>query len=356
MLLATATGCGFPFAPEEYRVATVGDEATGCDVEPLDAGAGPGIPRLLDAFALGDLTCADALRDTCNIHLSRCAETPGCIDFAECTRNVSDPTAESKCAASLQASLDAHWAYEKLRSCWAEQHARCDVGSDWSCLDGYAPPALDKTAVHLSQQLQYFLGSSEPTDFQVRLCQALTDCSSPLAETSADPCSGIYAFDILGNTEPGRPGDAWEGYRLVTGAGISPSLVVTNLPLRGRRVDVVRLVLDSQLSLIGKGKVVDDSPTVFVQVMDCQSGPAAGVRVSVPTTSAGAVEYPGAGKSPNRTRESGAAAAYNLEPGQYQKIVAELVDDDGEPTLVAEWEGILSRETITYLKLYPEPR
>lgn len=354
LLVLVTAACG-PFSSVDYHIE---ENATAeeCEASPSqmtllneeDARLRP----LLDAFAGGDEQCARAVQSACPLQLTRCARTEGCQEFTECARDIADPMAESKCSERLGAGIATHWAYEKLRACWAEQTESCRIGQDWSCLSGYSEPSLASSQIVLGQELKVFQGPPA-TNVRVRICQAVTDCSDPLLEVTTDACLGEYRATFSSSAEPGAPGDGWEGYRLVQGEPVKRALIATNVPVHGRRVDVVRLFSDSQYEfLVLSHDVLVPSGAVFVQVLDCQSSPAPNVEFEL-TSETGRVDYP---EGTERTDSDGAAALYNLEDGRVQRISAVLVDAQGERTSIASWEGVVTQDTLTYLKLYPEPR
>ncbi len=345
LVLLCICSCDFPFSSSKYTTTD--------DAQPAESNADIRAP-IVQAFAGTDSACARDLEDNCASNLDRCSATPGCSDFAVCVLDEATPAAETTCGDLLTTSLDARWSFENLRACWAERYQQCSVGSDWSCVDRYNAPSTERSELTVSQTLQYLDQPGRRADFSVRICGQLTDCKTPIAETTTDD-DGRYTVTFPVGTAPGRPGSSWLGYRKVDSPGIYPTRIETNLPVWGNRVEVTRLLDSSQVDLLRtlSGAVRDEA--VFVQVLDCLSSPAARVRLVLHQSKTGLVGYVGSSEASTGAR--GAAAVYNLELGQEQLLTAEVDTDDSEhPVVIGRWHGFLESGEVVYLKMYPEPR
>jgi hypothetical protein len=343
--LCSCAACEFPLSASKYEVAA----------GPEEQASGPSEPRLLAAFSANDPACVAELESKCPANVRQCATTPGCTDFTECVRAHATPAAETSCLDVLGTSLEARWSYETLRACWAEQYAICDVGNDFRCAGQYEAPNAERSEVTLSHTIKYLDQPDRPADFLVRICGFLSDCSTPLNEIATDP-SGQYTVTIGVGTEPGGPGSAWAGYRLVESPGIDPTRVESNVPIWGVRTEVTRVLDKTQQQLLAALVGEAHSNAVFVQALDCQSAPAAGVAFELPLSTAGRVRYV-AGVDAVATDGTGAAAIYDLEPERLQQLVATLPERAGESArAVATWHGFQPSGHVMYVKLLPDPR
>jgi hypothetical protein len=340
----SSQACDFPLSTSKYSVS---DEPVVVDSRDVE--------QLVGAFT-DQGVCTAALHANCAANLEQCALSPECLELATCVRSEADPAAETKCVDRLGVGLEAHWRYENLRACWAEQYAACSVGNDFDCVGQYPIPTAERSELVLSQTLRIFGQLTRRIDLSVKVCGFLTDCRAPLAQTTTDPTSGRYTVTIPLNVEPGLPGIAWEGYRLVEGDDFHRMHIETNIPVWGTRVDTVQVFDRQQLEGLAALHGAKSLDAILVQVLDCQSGPAANIELFSTT---GRVQYVGDQLAAGRevTDGRGACAVHDLEVGVRQEIVARRVtDDDPLGQVVARWEGSLPPGTVMHLKLYPRWR
>ncbi len=342
----TSVACELPGSPSKYSKAE--DDAAAVQLGDTPSS------RLAEAFADSDSACARDLESSCGFNLKRCARTPGCAEFAECVLGEATPAASTTCGDLLDTTLEARWSYEDLRACWGERHQTCSVGTNWDCVGGYDPPSTEHAALTLSQTLTYFEQSALEAAFDVRICGALTDCSSPIARAATD-AHGRYTETLPVEVVPGRPGSAWWGYRQVDSPRIHPTRIEQNIPVWGDHVDVTRILDSQQVGILQLLSGATRSEAIFIQVLDCKSSPAGNVRLTLDGSESGSIGYADSLRS--ATAPHGGAAAYDLEFDQLLRIEAEWLSDGAEgPLPVSEWRGSIRRGEVVYVKLYPEPR
>ena len=348
-LAALSQACDFPISTSAYSIVEAPHEPDSAAVE-----------LLLDAFADGE-QCRAALREECADDLELCANTSGCSELTRCMRDQANPTAETVCGERHGSLPEAHWRYETLRRCWTGRYTGCSVGHDFRCVGAYSATTVERSELLLSQEILP-LGSTPTTGLSVRVCDVLTDCEEPLAETRLDH-TGRYTLSI---PMLGRPGIAWDGYRLALGDGFPRMRIETNNPVWGRRFDVVQVFDSEQLVNLAKWRGVKDQEAMFVQILDCQSDPAPQIALSLVST---ATDTPAAGSIASIepqfiegrlvTTSSGALAVHDLDPEADPglKIVARRITaDNPSGEVVASWQGSPPDGAITYLKMYPGPK
>lgn len=339
---AFGVACEFPFPSSKYQVEEGG-------LGGLGGAASEESIRVATAFAEDDAACLRAFASKCELPIERCAESSSCIQFAECVRTRAAPTAETSCADELGTSLADHWLFEFTRHCWAERHRECGLGRDFSCADGYELPTSVRSVVEVSQQV-FAINQAADAVFSVSFCPGIEDCSEVAAQATTNPGTGIYELTLPIAGMNFGVGNVWEGYRIVEGSNIYPSTVATNVPVWGRRVEITRLLNRGTIDALSTAYERDGTSSLFVQVVDCQSDPAPGVKFDIPTSESDVIVYVRNSLTPvgPATVETGAAGIYGHEVDQLHEIRA-LVDG----RVVAAWRGHLVRGRPMYLRLHP---
>jgi hypothetical protein len=343
----TALACNFPISGDEYRVA-------GDDPSPYGAGEGDTsadrLARIVSAFAGTNADCATAFREMCAAPIEACARTQACAEFTECVRERASPAAETICSDKLGTTLTDHWLFELTRHCWVERHEECPIGVSLDCLEGYERPASDRSNVVVSQQLLTVNQPSEEADYTVFFCPGIETCSDPVVKVSVDPRTATYEVTLDVGGKNFGIGNFWEGYRLVEGSSIYPSVVAANLPIWGRRVEITRLLARSTVDTLSAAFMGDATNAAFVQIVDCQSEPLPGVSFAVPTSEQELVVYVKDFVTPTSgpTVATGAAAIYGHEANALQVVEARMGD-----RLIAAWQGWVTHERPLYLRMHP---
>jgi len=341
-------GCEFPVSSSKYHVVET-ETPAGTEGErspELDAD----VQRLVDTFAGGDTRCARSFANACAVALAECGAHAECIEYAECMRERANPTSETTCSDDHQTSLDDSWHFELLRHCWATRYAECKLGNDFSCTGEYGPASGERTNVEIRQQLLVRGAENTQAKFSVAFCQEWTDCTEPALETTSDATTGLYDATLAVGGKNFGVGNDWNGYRLIRGMDIPDSIVAANVPIWGRRLEITRLLDDTQVSLLAAFFGIDATRSVFVQIVDCQSDPAAGITFDVPTSPTATVGYvdEAGNQVSGPTVASGAAGITDYDPEQPQTIRALR---GGE--VIATWNGDVSAGTPRYLRLHP---
>jgi|GEM_PF-2682613 len=310
------------------------------------------LERLVNAFDAHDEECRAAFKNNCGKDaLPRCAASPGCVSFAECVRERANPAAETTCSDDLGTSVDDSWAFEFARHCWAERYAECNIGRNFACVGDYGPPSAERTDVIVSQQV---LGLQAPeegaSELSVAFCPGPVDCSEPIAVATPRPSDRTYTVSLAVTGKNDGIGNVWNGYRLVAGADIYPSIVDSSLPLWGRRTEITRILERNVIDLLARTSTGDARDAAFVQVVDCQSDPAPGIFVDVPGATVGYVDSGLQAVDPP-TRATGAVGISGYTPDEIHKIVATIEGPEGRT--VARYSRFLQRGRHHYLRLYP---
>ena len=138
---------------------------------------------------------------------------------------------------------------------------------------------------------------------------------------------------------------------MVEGAQIQRSHIRLNIPVWGDWVEVTRLVDTELLESYRAISQSEHLSIIYVQALDCQAAPMAGVRFE---TTNGIVSYT---KGFESTREGptdgyGAGAVWDFDSSK--KIEIRVVREK-DAQVVATWSGSLPVDEAMYLKLLPEP-
>lgn len=345
-------GCDFPISSSKYSTAPPEANAgTADDSHPTAAeGLDPSEQRLVRAFAGEGEQCARAFREACSVPLSDCAASSACVDYGTCMRERADPTAETTCSDAGQTSIEDSWKFELLRHCWASRYAECPIGKNFECVGRYGPPSGERSASEVRQQILVRGTESAPSNFSISFCAEWTDCATPILEVAADRATGVYDATLPVGGKNFGAGNEWRGYRLVRGEAIPDSIVLANIPIWGRRVEITRLLSAAQASALSIWYSMEVESSVFVQVVDCNSDPAPGVSFELPTSpTATAVYVDDDGLAvAGATVATGAAGISGYDPAEPLTIHAVR---GGE--LVAIWSGELSAGMPRYLRLHP---
>ena len=333
---SSLSACEFPFSPEKYQLA------------PDSEGQESAQRVALRAFTQ-EPTCVEQVQNACPQTLSECARIAGCAELATCIRERRTPAAEPGCASELDSSIDALRAYEALRACWAEQYGSCDVGSDFDCLEAYVKPGVrERSQLLLQEQFKYVGHDLNGATFTLLACGlGPDDCEPPLALATTDE-NGWASMSVSLN--PGRAGQEWSGARRVSGDQIRESRIERNIPVWSDHVEVTRLADEGTLRLGRELLGISGDQAVLVQVLDCQSAPAARIELRA---SHGEVYYhQGLGfAKEGGTRGVGAADVLNAPADT--PLTIDAIDQTGR--IVASWLGRLAPHELVYLKLYPTP-
>lgn len=347
-LVVALLGCDFPISSSKYELgveaSSVPGEAPG--IEDLE----PQTFQLVRAFAPDDDRCAAAFVEACGEALRDCSASAGCLDYGSCMRARADPTAETTCSDDGQTSIEDSWKFELVRHCWASRYAECDLGRNFECVDVYGPPSSERTKAEIRQQILVRGIETEQSAFTVSFCAEWTDCATPVSEVSTNRLTGVYDATLPVGGKNFGVGNEWRGYRLVRGAEIPDSVVLANLPIWGRRVEITRLLSVAQASALSTWYAIDAERSVFVQIVDCLSDPAPGVEFEMPTSPSARVGYVDDDGyiRQGSTVATGAAGISDYDPAQPQTIRAVR-----EGRTVATWSGELSAGMPRYLRLHP---
>ena len=333
---SSLSACEFPFSPEKYQLAP----------EPEAQQSAERVA--LSAFTQ-EPTCVEQVQNACPQTLSECGQTAGCAELATCIRKRRAPSAEAGCSSELDSSVDALRAYEALRACWAEQYGTCDVGNDFDCLEAYVKPGVrERSQLLLQEQFKYVGHELDGASFTLLGCGlGPDDCAPPLALAATD-ANGWVSMAIPLNA--GRAGQDWSGARRVSGDQIRESRIERNIPIWNDHVEVTRLVDDGTLQIGSELLGISEDQAVLVQVLDCQSAPAARIELRA---SHGQVYYhQGFGfATDGGTRGVGAADVVNALADT--PLTIDAIDQAGRT--IASWRGRLAPHDLVYLKLYPTP-
>lgn len=324
--------CTFPIDSEKYAV-----------VEPAQ------ISRLLQAFAGENDECASAFQSGCADALGNCAASSACLKFGVCMRERANPAAETTCSDDLGTSLDDNWRYEVLRHCWATRSKECPMGTNFACVGDYAAPSAEREKVELRQQIKLESAETAGNAFDVQFCPELASCDPPLKSTKTDQKTGYFDAKLELHTLNSGVGNVWNGYRQISGDSIPMSAVQTNIPFWGRRTEITRLLTTSQLALLGALHNSDPLNSIFVQVVDCLSDPAADLQIEMPTSSTASVGY--TSQEATATLSDGAAGVTGYDPKKPHRLIAVR---DGR--IVASFTGLLPYGMPRYLRMHPEGR
>jgi hypothetical protein len=246
--------------------------------------------------------------------------------------------------------MEDSWKFELVRHCWATRYAECELGRNFDCVGGYGPPTGERTQVSVRQQLLLRGAEGARSDFRVAFCTEWSDCSLPLLEVDTDETTGLYdALLPIGGKNAGL-GNHWQGFRLVRGANIPESVIATNVPIWGRRVEITRLLDSAQVETLFLWFGVRAERSAFVQIVDCHSDPAPGISFDVSTSATATIGYVDdiGNRVEGTTVASGAAGISDYDPEEPQTIRALR---NGEP--VASWTGELSAGRPRYIRLHP---
>ena len=232
--------------------------------------------------------CSACVRSACVDSLARCAADRRCSDFVSCRWGRSgdvSPGGEQRCGARLGESPEVDGsATRELSNCWSFSCTEeCQLGREWSCLDGYELPTPDaRGAVRIEQTLQTGFSNGIIPGVLVRYCPPLVDVSTCERQFDALGCTdtlGVSRTTVPISTDD-RPG--WRGYRHAFQPGNIDALLQSNLPVLLDRFmlqhvpslaefDVLAAVFGSDPSLGG----------VVFQVFDCAHTGADGVDIEI---------------------------------------------------------------------------
>jgi hypothetical protein len=350
LLAGAALGCDFPIASSKYSVEPRSDAQTPGD---WAEGVDPNVLTLVEAFARDQGACASAFANACAAALAECGASSACVDYGRCVRERADPTADTTCSDDYATTVEDSWRFELVRHCWATRYAECDLGRNFDCVGAYGPPSGERKEVAVRQQVLVRGAESSSSDFAVSFCPEWSDCSSPVVQVETDRTTGLYDVVLPVGGKNFGVGNDWRGYRLIRGREIPDSVVASNTPFWGRRVEITRLLSLEQADGLSAWYGIDARQSVFVQIVDCRSDPAPGVSFELPLSAKSTVGYVNelGAKVPGPTVASGAAGVSDYDPSKPQTILAVR---EGET--IASWNGEVSAGMPRYLRLYPRGR
>jgi hypothetical protein len=227
----------------------------------------------------------------------------------------------------------------------------CRTPLPWSCLGQVVWPSASTSAVTVTMNLVYLVGSQPVSGLTAQACRKLdTTCSSPLLRDLVSDGSGKMTFSVP---------SGFDGYLQSTSDGIMPFLYFFYPPVtENREVPAVPILQATELAnfatMVG-GNIMPDRGHVLARGYNCLAKTAEGIHFTSPEGDGSTTPFymikgwPSTKQS--ETDSSGNGGLLNLPVGSVT-ITGRLEDGQTTGTLgLMTWPGRMS-----YTAMVPAPR
>jgi hypothetical protein len=339
-LVTSLPSCEAVLGAPDYRVDPAGE---------------PSNP-LVTRYATGGPSCARCLEaGACGSAFDRCAEDPGCFEFATCVLERPSPASDAECVVRLDPAVDIRVTAHALGRCYAQCVSECGGGRDLDCVGAYSFPGVGlRSPIRVNHTLRFLLAPGKPpAGLDVSFCRPGETCDDPIVTVTTGE-DGAYTAEVPISTSPVSVA-GFRGFRLVHGQEgvLFPHRLHSSRPLMVDHFEETGLADEALTREVLRAVTGDANLTVIMlQVFDCRTVGAGGLFFEVGSGDVGVVyshdtERWGAG--PTRESQEGAALAIGVEPGRYHEIRA--VTAEGE--VVASDNIFIPGDALVAATLFP---
>jgi hypothetical protein len=294
----------------------------------------PDMNPLVQRYTTGGASCARCLEaGACGLAFDRCAEDPGCFEFATCQLERPSPASEAECIVRLDPQDDARVTAHALGRCYAQCVSDCGGGNDLDCVGTYSFPGTPpRSTIQVTQTLRFLFAPEPPAGLEVSFCRPGETCDDPIVTVTTGE-DGSYTAEVPISTGPVTVA-GFRGFRLVHGQEglLFPHRLHSSRPLMVDHIEETGLAEEELTREVLRAVAGDANLTVIMlQVFDCRTVGAGGLFFEVDSGDIAIVYLHGTdqwGVGPTRASQEGAALAIGVEPGRYHQVRA--VTADGE--------------------------